>query len=84
MSTEKTTEETAKRGKPPLPPCDGWPRYLTGPQVCFALDLTPKKLEVLVKTKVLAAEHLAGETYVEAEPVRALVAMRRLLEREAA
>ncbi len=78
------SKEPAAQNKPLLPPCDGWPRYLTGPQVCFALDLTPKKLEVLVKMKVLPAEHLAGETYVEAEPVRALVAIRRLLEREAA
>ncbi len=84
MNPKSTTEETEKQNKPLLPPCDGWPRYLTGPQVCFALDLTPKKLEVLVKMKVLPAEHLAGETYVEAEPVRALVAIRRLLEREAA
>ena len=84
MSIDTTTEATAKQGTPLLPPCDGWPRYLTGPQACFALNVTPKKLEVLVKTKVLPAEYLAGETYVEAEPVRALVAMRRLLEREAA
>lgn len=84
MNPRSTIEETAKQGTPLLPPCDGWPRYLTAPQACFALNVTPKKLEVLVKMKVLRAEHLAGETYVEAEPVRALVAMRRLLEWEAA
>jgi len=63
---------------PRLPPVDGWPLFMTIGQAAYVLDISPQRVQALIRAKALKGERLGRERLVISEGVRRLAHVRHL------